>query len=108
MPTKLLLRNVYRVLSTRQGWDSIVMIVVLTNSARNDLLWWMTTLKGWNGVPLTTTTVDCQITTDASMQLWLGRCLFRQRGSWHLEKISDVQTLKFQGATGQKYDTVII
>ena len=50
LPGKLLLRNCYRVLKTKQTWDSIV---YLSKQAKDDLLWWLNSLKSWNGAPVT-------------------------------------------------------
>ena len=72
MPGKLLLRNIYRVIATRQTWDDNNLC--LTESARKDLNWWLEALKGWNGAPLITHPVDIQIETDASSTGW-GSCI---------------------------------
>ncbi len=63
LPGKLLLRNIYRVLSTRTSWDSIVQ---LTESALADLEWWSGALRTWNGAPCCKPPVDVQIITDSS------------------------------------------
>ena len=67
VPGKLLLCNVYRVLSTRLNWDSNV---TLTPPALKDLRWWLGALSSWNGAPLYCTPVDIQIATDASAVGW--------------------------------------
>ena len=69
LPGKLLLRNCYRVLSTRTNWESQVQ---LTPSAISDLKWWHDALKGWNGAPLCQKLVDAQVETDASKIGWGG------------------------------------
>ena len=53
----------YRVLATRDNWESLL---TLTPQAREDLSWWLTALRGWNGAPLINRTIDVQIETDAS------------------------------------------
>ncbi len=63
LPGKLLLRNIYRVLSTRTSWDSVVQ---LTESALSDLEWWSSALRSWNGAPCCKPPVDVQIITDSS------------------------------------------
>ena len=67
VPGKLLLRNVYRVIATKQTWDSIV---VLSQGAYKDLCWWLDAFKSWNGALLITKKVDVQIATDASSLGW--------------------------------------
>ena len=75
---KLLLCNVYRVLSTRSTWDSEV---VLTPEAVKDLQWWLDATNGWNGVPLCDQqTIDCQLETDASKFGW-GGTVYKQHAS---------------------------
>lgn len=67
LPAKLLLRNTYRVLSTRQNWDSLV---TLDRPAEQDLRWWYTAVNNWNGAPLGQKAVQAQVETDASSRGW--------------------------------------
>ncbi len=67
LPTKLLLRNVYRVLATKRSWNDMV---IITESAKQDLRWWLQALKNWNNRELRKRPVDLQIFTDASMTGW--------------------------------------
>ena len=70
VPGKLLLRNVYRTIVSRSGWDDTVSLSV---NAVKDLLWWLKVLKSWNRAPLHCKPVDLQVETDASSIGW---------GSW--------------------------
>ena len=49
VPAKLLLRNIYRTLATKISWSSQVFI---DEHCRNDLNWWFSSLKNWNGASL--------------------------------------------------------
>ena len=85
IPAKLLLRNSYRVLASRDTWDSYVQ---LTPSAIRDLQWWLTALKGWNGAPLILRNPDIQIRTDASTYGWGGIITgteYQASGQWNTE-----------------------
>lgn len=64
LPTKLLLRNAYRLLSKRVSWQSNL---ILDNPTLGDLRWWLEALRGWNGRIFNNTAEPLlQITTDAS------------------------------------------
>jgi hypothetical protein len=67
LPAKLLLRNLYRLLSTRQYWAQVL---VLDPPTVKDLTWWVSTLSEWNGAPISTKPVEAQVTTDASGLGW--------------------------------------
>jgi ribonuclease HI len=67
VPGKLLLRNVYRLLRQRSGWEDTLL---LSPEAAKDLMWWDQALSTWNGCPIVHKCVDCQITTDASASGW--------------------------------------
>ena len=71
VPGKLLLCNIYHVIALRRDWED--KDLKLTSSAIEDLQWWLSALKGWNGAPLCSLPVDLQIETDASASGW---------GSW--------------------------
>ena len=77
LPGKLLLRNIYRVISSKSTWDSEVQ---LTHAATKDLQWWLGALKGWNGAPLCAKAIDLQIETDASSTGW-GAAMFNLEAS---------------------------
>ena len=49
VPTKLLLRNLYRLLGTRKSWSDILKI---DKSSSDDLNWWVAALASWNGKPI--------------------------------------------------------
>ena len=67
LPAKLLLRNVYRLLSTRSSWqDSLI----LDEPTVSDLKWWVASLKSWNGRAVKPVQIDFQLTTDASSLGW--------------------------------------
>lgn len=67
LPGKLLLRNAYRVLKTRQDWDSTV---TLDPPAIADLQWWYSAVNNWNGAPLNQAILTAQVETDASAIGW--------------------------------------
>ncbi len=69
LPARLLLRNLYRVISTRQDWNSVV---CMDDSCKRDLLWWKTAVQSWNGAPLLVKQPDIQLQTDASGSGWGG------------------------------------
>ena len=62
-PGKLMLRGVYRLLSTREHWGSVL---VLSPDAIADLSWWCDSLDRWNGFRIKLVVPDTQIVTDAS------------------------------------------
>ena len=64
LPSKLLLRNIYRLLATRTSWQDIL---CLDNSTVKDLNWWLEAVSSWNGRAFQTKSQQVvQITTDAS------------------------------------------
>ena len=62
-PGKLMLRGVYRLLSTRAHWGESL---VFSSDAVSDLQWWLDELEHWNGLVLNIAVPDAQIITDAS------------------------------------------
>ena len=82
VPAKLLLREVYRVLASHQGWDSLV---VLTPPARVELQWWLHHVENWNSNPIVVRPYQIQIITDASHLGW-GAVLNNQEasGQWNV------------------------
>ena len=81
VPGKLLLRNVYRVLASRDNWDTDV---TLTKQAMSNLNWWLSAIKGWNGAPLRNhTSIEVQLQTDTSTSGWGGTTLQKDAaGIW--------------------------
>ena len=67
LPAKLLLRNLYRLLSRRQTWGDTL---ILDPPTVQDLTWWISALSQWNGAPISTRPVEAQVTTDASSHGW--------------------------------------
>ncbi len=67
LPSKLLLRNLYRLLSTRTSWQERLTI---DSGTMSDLKWWQAALQSWNGRAVTNATIDVQLTTDASSSGW--------------------------------------
>ena len=67
LPAKLLLRNLYSVLSRRSSWsDSLI----LTEAAKSDLKWWLHAVSNWNGRKVEKKVIDGQMFTDASDIGW--------------------------------------
>ena len=92
VPAKLLLRSVYRVLATRDNWESIL---TLTAQMRQDLSWWLTALRNWNGVPLRNKLIDVQIETDASGSGW-GSILLDKEAAGHWGKSVKYEHLNYK------------
>ena len=67
LPGKLLIRNVYRLLKTRQSWQDILQ---LDQGTVQDLQWWMEASSCWNGCPIQQSPVEIQMSTDASSLGW--------------------------------------
>ena len=67
IPAKLLLRNMYRLLSRRTHWEDQL---VLDTATQQDLCWWANALDNWNGRNIITRPVELQIATDASQTGW--------------------------------------
>lgn len=67
LPGKLLLRNAFRLLSTKTNWDADLF---LDKHTLKDLNWWLESLDNWNGCPIVKTPIDCQLVTDASSHGW--------------------------------------
>ena len=83
VPTKLMLRNVYRLLATKSGWSDCL---VLDEGSLKDLQWWFRNLSAWNGRFIAATQEKClQIATDASGLAWGGLLVNtgqQAQGSW--------------------------
>jgi len=67
LPAKLLLRNVYQVLSQKNSWYDTL---TLTQAANDDLKWWLKALNNWNNRPLQKRPIEMQMFTDASLSGW--------------------------------------
>ena len=66
-PAKLLLRNLYRLLSKRSSWSEEI---TLDEYTRNDLEWFFTFSSQWNKLFVVNKPVDIQLVTDASSVGW--------------------------------------
>ena len=66
-PAKLLLRNLYRCLKTRQSWQDVL---TLDCETIKDLNWWLCSLSSWNGKAVQPQGPVIQIATDASAEGW--------------------------------------
>ena len=84
VPTKLLLRNTFRVLKGRDSWD---LLVTLTAAAEKNLKWWLGAFIGWNRAALDQKSIDVQIETDVSKSGWVGAVLYTEEaaGIWPIE-----------------------
>ena len=70
VPTKLMLRNTYRLLASKNSWSDTL---YLDHSSTQDLMWWFDNLQAWNGKFIPITPPDTvQIATDASTIGWGG------------------------------------
>lgn len=67
IPAKLLLRNMYRLLRSRESWRDNLRI---DSGTRRDLVWWLAALDSWNGRALVRQAIEGQIITDASQEAW--------------------------------------
>jgi len=67
MPAKLMLRNVYRLLSHRESWDTHL---ELDQASVSDLQWWIQGLQGWDGRAISNRPPKHQMSTDASQTGW--------------------------------------
>eukprot|EP00735_Rhodelphis_limneticus_P009037 TRINITY_DN2492_c0_g1::TRINITY_DN2492_c0_g1_i1::g.8884::m.8884 TRINITY_DN2492_c0_g1::TRINITY_DN2492_c0_g1_i1::g.8884 ORF type:complete len:657 (+),score=31.37,sp/Q99315/YG31B_YEAST/24.66/8e-19,RVT_1/PF00078.22/4.8e-17,Dam/PF05869.6/3.1e-05,RNase_H/PF00075.19/0.001 TRINITY_DN2492_c0_g1_i1:1350-3320(+) len=71
LPGRLLLRSCYQCLSQKASWESLIH---LTPQAREDLVWWLRSLKQWNGRATTPKIFTHTIITDASRTGWGAVC----------------------------------
>ena len=91
LPAKLLLRNLYRLLSQKKTWQDKL---VIDQPSRKDLIWWLEALEGWNGKHLKKVQEKTvQITTDASGYSWGGAIVgenIQAQGYWdhHTQTLS--------------------
>ena len=83
LPGKLLLRNIYRLLSKRSAWNSML---IIDKPSLADLQWWLKALGTWNGAPLKISIPEIQIETDASSTGWGATCCGKDAsGIWSSE-----------------------
>lgn len=86
LPAKLLLRNIYRLLSTKRSWQDKLTV---NYSCKEDLKWWLAALHGWNGRSFKKDPSDLlQMTTDASGKSWGGTIVnsnYKAQGFWDRE-----------------------
>ena len=68
-PAKLMLRNIYRLLNTKESWKDQL---VLDTSCMEDLQWWLSSIDTWNGKVVKDEHINLQLTTDASSSGWGG------------------------------------
>jgi len=95
LPAKLLLRNIYRLLKSRQSWQDRLL---LDPGTIQDLTWWHAALDAWNGRAVRNPAIDAQLTTDASSIGWGATCGTQEaQGLWNAEvsqKSSNYRELK--------------
>ena len=81
--TKLLLRNLYRLLASRSSWQDVLNF---DDSTIKDLQWWYHAVSSWNGKAYCLKTRDpVQIATDASGEAWGGLIVgsdYEAQGAW--------------------------
>ena len=83
LPAKLLLWNLYHMLSYRSSWDSVLEV---SEACIKDLMWWRDALMSWNGAPLCKRAVEIQVETDALKTGWGGMTmLLEASGMWTKE-----------------------
>ena len=70
-PGKLLLRNTYRLLSTRETWDCTL---ILSKEVFTELDWWLRAVDHWNCREICTRPIEIQVITDASHLGWGAVC----------------------------------
>ena len=68
---KLLLRNVYRLLSFKRHWQATLNVSL---DVKNDLVWWLEALDHWNGKVLEALAPEwVTLETDESLEGWRSR-----------------------------------
>ncbi|GFR84553.1 reverse transcriptase [Elysia marginata] len=86
LPAKLLLRNIYRLLSSRSSWQDTL---TLDPPSVRDLHWWLEAVSAWKGRSFHSESKEMiQIATDASSLGWggtiIGSCMEAQ-GAWDFQ-----------------------
>ena len=86
LPAKLLLRNIYRLLSSKASWQHKLTV---DRASLDDLEWWLEALDNWNGKFFRTEPKHkIQLTTDASGRSWGGTIVgtsHKAQGFWDKE-----------------------
>ena len=78
---KLFLRHIYRLLATRQSWDSDL---ILNSLCINELSWWLEAIDEWNCKLVKPQPIDIQLETDASHTGWGARIgHLEAKGDWN-------------------------
>ena len=85
LPTKLLLRNLYRLLKTKASWNSHI---TLDPSSIIDLKWWVSAIDSWNGRPIVKHSIEKHIFTDASSTGWGAICEDKEASGLWTPKLS--------------------
>ena len=94
LPAQLLLRNAYRLLSSRKNWDSQLFI---DDHCGCNLRWWRDAVTNWNGTPLCQKSIDIQIETDASGTGWGGYLqeeTHQAAGFWNRHRLHGIKLLR--------------
>ena len=89
IPGKLLLRNLYRLLASKQSWNQVL---VLDQSSIGDLNWWLTGLQEWNCRVIRPRPVEAQLVTDASGTGWGGVLGDKQAAGYWGKKVQYCHT----------------
>ena len=82
-PAKLLLRNLYRLLSKRKSWSDNLQVDEYTLT---DLKWWLESVSNWNALIVVEKKIDAQLITDASKSgwgAWLSDTHLEAQGFWN-------------------------
>lgn len=82
VPTNLMLRNLHQVIRHRKNWNSSVF---LSDAAIQDLRWWKSALRSWDGKMVAPRDPDLILETDASLSGWGGLVLganLQAAGHW--------------------------
>jgi hypothetical protein len=81
VPGKLLVRNIYRLLKSKQSWQDKL---TLDQGSIHDLQWWLGAVSSWNGCAIQRDPVDLQMETDASSWGWGAVCAGQEaQGVWN-------------------------
>jgi len=87
LPGKLKLRSLYALLRTKTSWSDILFI---DECAKEDLHWWLSAIREWNGSPLKSQPIQMQISTDASDTGWGAVCgTYQASGAWSPDIVSE-------------------
>ena len=67
LPGKLLLRSVYRLLSTKKSWEDVL---TFDQATLRELTWWRESVSKWNTQQIHLGPLDCQMTCNTSGTGW--------------------------------------